>query len=219
VVRIDEEDTAPIAPAIVSELAFRAGQAIPAVDAVLISDYAKGLLVPELLGRIIAAANRCGKPVVADPKGNDCRIYAGATVIKPNRSELAALTGRPVRTHDETLAAARQLVTLMGSTAVVVTEGKEGMTLLCPGAPERQFPASAREVYDVTGAGDTVTAALALALASGATLEDAVWLSNVAAGLAVAEVGTVAVSYEKLALAIGDAAGPAQGSSSPDLSQ
>ncbi|MGA2433902.1 MAG: PfkB family carbohydrate kinase, partial [Bryobacteraceae bacterium] len=209
VVRIDEEDTTPVAPRIAAEIASRAEEAMENSDAVLISDYAKGAMTPEVLRRIIQAAKQSGKPVVVDPKGHDWSIYAGATVIKPNRGELAALTGLAVRNHADAISAARRLMAAMGSTAVVVTEGKEGMTFLAPDGPERTFPAYARQVYDVTGAGDTVSATLTLALASGATLEEAVWLSNVAASLAVAEVGTVAVSRERLAAAVELAPDPA----------
>jgi D-beta-D-heptose 7-phosphate kinase/D-beta-D-heptose 1-phosphate adenosyltransferase len=137
-----------------------------------------------------------------DPKGSGFDRYRGATVLKPNRSELAVLTGLPARNHDETIHAAAQLLRLAGVAAIVVTEGKDGMTLLRPDAPEEHFPSFAREVYDVTGAGDTALATLAVALAAGAKLGDAVWLSNLAAGLAVGESGTVAISREKLAKAM-----------------
>ncbi len=202
VVRIDEEDTTPVSPRIAAQIASRVEEAMENADAVLISDYAKGAMTPEVLRRILAAAKRFGKPAVVDPKGHDWKIYSGATVIKPNRGELVALTGLAVRNHADTISAARCLAAAMVSTTVLVTEGKEGMTFLCPAGAEREFPAYARHVYDVTGAGDTVSAALTLALACGAALEEAAWLSNVAASLAVAEVGTVAVTREKLAAAV-----------------
>jgi D-beta-D-heptose 7-phosphate kinase / D-beta-D-heptose 1-phosphate adenosyltransferase len=151
---------------------------------------------------LIGAAQRYGKPVVVDPKGAVFEQYRGATILKPNRKELAVLTGLPARNHDETVYAAWQLLRLTGSTAVVVTEGKDGMTLLRPDAPEEHFPSFAREVYDVTGAGDTALATLAVALAAGAPIGDAVWLANLAAGLAVGESGTVAISREKVVNAI-----------------
>jgi D-beta-D-heptose 7-phosphate kinase/D-beta-D-heptose 1-phosphate adenosyltransferase len=167
-----------------------------------VSDYAKGFATAPVVKGIIGAAARYGKPVVVDPKGPDFERYRGATVLKPNRSELAILTGLSARHHEETMHAARQLLRLAGSTAIVVTEGKDGMTLLRPEAPEEHFPSFAREVYDVTGAGDTALATLAVALAAGAALGDAVWLANLAAGLAVGESGTVAISREKLAKAM-----------------
>jgi D-beta-D-heptose 7-phosphate kinase/D-beta-D-heptose 1-phosphate adenosyltransferase len=202
IVRIDDEDTAPIDASLTDDVLQRAARMMPRVDAVLVSDYAKGFATAQVAGGIIAAAVRHGKPVVVDPKGSDFERYRGATVLKPNRSELAALTGLPTRHHEETMHAARQLVRLAGSTAIVVTEGKDGMTLLRPDAPEEHFPSFAREVYDVTGAGDTALATLAVALAAGASVGDAVWLANLAAGLAVGESGTVSISREKLAKAI-----------------
>lgn len=202
IVRIDEEDTAPIDAGLGEEVVRRAARLMPRVDAVLISDYAKGFAVAPVVAGIIEAAGRHGKPVVVDPKGSDFERYRGATVLKPNRSELAALTGWPVRHHEEAMQAARRLLHLAGPAAIVVTEGKDGMTLLRPEMPEEHFPSFAREVYDVTGAGDTALATLAVGLAAGASLGDAVWLANLAAGLAVGESGTVAISREKLATAM-----------------
>jgi D-beta-D-heptose 7-phosphate kinase/D-beta-D-heptose 1-phosphate adenosyltransferase len=202
IVRIDEEDTTPIDARLGEDVVKRAARIMPRVDAVLISDYAKGFATAPVVKGIIGAAQRRGKPVVVDPKGSDFERYRGATVLKPNRSELAVLTGLPTRHHDETMHAARQLLRLAGPIAIVVTEGKDGMTLLRLDAPEEHFPSFAREVYDVTGAGDTALATLAVALAAAAPLGDAVWLANLAAGLAVGESGTVAISREKLTKAM-----------------
>ena len=110
------------------------------VDAVVVSDYAKGFAIAPVVEGIIAAARRRGKPVVVDPKGSDFERYRGATVLKPNRSELGVLTGLPARHHDETMQAARELLRRGGNTAIVVTEGKDGMTLLQPEAAEEHFP-------------------------------------------------------------------------------
>jgi D-beta-D-heptose 7-phosphate kinase / D-beta-D-heptose 1-phosphate adenosyltransferase len=202
IVRIDEEDTAPIDASLADEVVQRAARRMPRMDAVLVSDYAKGFATAPVVGGIVGAAQRHGKPVVVDPKGADIERYRGATVLKPNRSELAVLTGLPTRHHEDTMQAARRLLRIAGSAAIVVTEGKDGMTLLRPDAPEEHFPSFAREVYDVTGAGDTALATLAVALAARAPLGDAVWLANLAAGLAVGESGTVAISSEKLEKAV-----------------
>jgi D-beta-D-heptose 7-phosphate kinase/D-beta-D-heptose 1-phosphate adenosyltransferase len=201
VVRIDEEDTAPIEESLAIDVVRRAARMMSRVDAVLISDYAKGFALVPVVEAIIVAAARHGKPVVVDPKGADFNRYRGATILKPNRAELTAFTGLPARNREETMHAARQLLHLAGS-AIVVTEGKDGMTLLLPDGPEEHFPSFAREVYDVTGAGDTALATLAVSLAAGAALGDAVWLSNLAAGLAVGESGTVAITREKLKKAV-----------------
>ena len=202
VVRVDEEDTSTIDAALADRMVARIRRLMARADAVLVSDYAKGFVTPRLAGGIIEAARGYGKPVVVDPKGADLERYRGATVIKPNRIELATLTGLLVRDHEETLAAARELLRRAGETAIVVTEGKDGMTLLQPDQPETHFPSFAREVYDVTGAGDTALATLAVALGAGARITDAVWLSNLAAGLAVGAPGTVAVSKDQLATAL-----------------
>ena len=202
VVRIDDENSTPVDSGLGGAVVKRAARLMPSVDAVLVSDYAKGFVTGEVIRGLIAAAGRNGKPVIVDPKGSDLERYRGATIIKPNRKELGVLTGLPVRDHQETIAAARQLLRRSGASAIVVTEGKDGMTLFRADAPEEHFPSFAREVYDVTGAGDTALAMLAVALAAGARLTDAVWLSNLAAGLAVGESGTVAISREKIAKAL-----------------
>lgn len=202
VVRIDEEDTTPLDAGLGHEVVAQARRIMAGVDAVLVSDYAKGFLIEPVVRGLVEAARHYGKPAVIDPKGPDFERYGGATVIKPNRSELAMLTGLPARTHEETLCAARQLLRRAGSTAIVVTEGKDGMTLLRAGMPEEHFPSFAREVYDVTGAGDTALATVAVALAAGAEMSDAVWLSNLAAGLAVGQPGTAAISRETLVKAV-----------------
>jgi D-beta-D-heptose 7-phosphate kinase/D-beta-D-heptose 1-phosphate adenosyltransferase len=201
IARIDEEDTAPIDSILGEEVVRHAARIMPRVDAVLVSDYAKGFVTASVARALVAAAQRHGKPVVIDPKGSDIERYRGATVLKPNRSELAVLTGLPASHHEETMQAARQLLRVAAASAIVVTEGKDGMTLLRPDTPEEHFPSFAREVYDVTGAGDTALATLAVALAAGAALSDAVWLANLAAGLAVGESGTATISREKLAKA------------------
>ncbi len=201
-IRIDEEDTSPLPAALCAEVVARAARRMPQMDAVLISDYAKGFATAAMVKGIIAAAARRGKPVVVDPKGAGFERYRGATVLKPNRSELAVLTGLPARNHEETIVAGRHLLAVAGVSAIVVTEGKDGMTLLRSDSPAANFPSFARQVYDVTGAGDTALATLAVALAAGAPLPDAVWLSNLAAGLAVGESGTAAISREQLAAAL-----------------
>ena len=140
IVRIDEEDTSPVGPDLAGEIVRRAAQAMRRVDAVLISDYAKGFAVESVVTGIVAAAGRLGKPVVIDPKGSDFGRYRGATVLKPNRSELAMLTGMPVHSHDQTVDAAHKLLRLAGVASIVITEGKDGMTLFQPDMPGAALP-------------------------------------------------------------------------------
>jgi D-beta-D-heptose 7-phosphate kinase/D-beta-D-heptose 1-phosphate adenosyltransferase len=165
------------------------------VDAVILSDYGKGTLsdVATLIGLCRAA----GKPVTVDPKGSDYARYAGATLLTPNLSELEAVVG--VCADDETLVAkATQLMLQLQLQALLVTRSEKGMSLLRPGQPALHLPTVAREVFDVTGAGDTVIATLTAAIAVGADLEDAVRLSNLAAGVTVGKLGAATVSPEEL---------------------
>ena len=198
VVRIDEEVSTPLADAEVEHLEAKLAEMLPLAKAVLLSDYAKGVLTPALLRRVFDLANQQGVPVLVDPKGNDYYRYAGATIVTPNRSELALATGLPVHGHEDVVKAGQQLLEMLEGTTVLVTEGKDGMTLLLQDRAVHHLPTCARQVFDVTGAGDTVIAAFTLAVAAGADLLAAAWLANQAAGLAVEQVGTVAVTRQKL---------------------
>lgn len=202
VVRVDEEDTTAIAGPVMEEALSRLEPVLGGVDAVVISDYAKGFVTARLAEAVIGAARQAGKPVLVDPKGADHTRYRGASVVKPNRLELSILSRVPVRDHAETVAAARRLLPELGGAAILVTEGKEGLTLLEPGADEHHLPTFARQIYDVTGAGDTVIATLALAVAAGSTLPEAAWLANHAAGVVVGRVGTAAVTRQELEKAL-----------------
>ena len=172
---------------------FRGGLA--AADAVLLSDYGKGTLrdVPAL----IEAARAAGKPVLVDPKGTDFTRYRGATVITPNRGELEAVVGRCADAADLS-ARADELRRELDLDAVLVTRGEQGMTLVRAGAEPAHFSTRAREVYDVTGAGDTVIATLGAALAAGEGWEEAVDLANLAAGVVVGRLGTASVTPAEL---------------------
>jgi D-beta-D-heptose 7-phosphate kinase/D-beta-D-heptose 1-phosphate adenosyltransferase len=168
--------------------------------AVILSDYGKGTLGNS--EALIAAAREARRPVIVDPKRLDFSGYAGASVVTPNLAELEAVVGpcpdeRALTERAQTLMAAHNLG------ALLVTRGEHGMTLLRPGEPELHLPAQAREVYDVTGAGDTVVATLGAALAAGQSLPSAVALANLAAGIVVAKLGTATVSVAELALALG----------------
>ena len=201
VVRVDEEDTSPVCEQQVAEALRLAAERLPAADAVVISDYAKGFLSPSLLGPLLKMACGAAKPVFVDPKGMDCSRYTGCTLIKPNRPELSLLTGMPTRTHEDTLAAGRQLSRRLGNTLVLATEGAEGMTMFSA-AGEQHVEPIARQVYDVTGAGDAVLAVIALALTTGASHLDAMRLSSHAASIVIGSVGTVIVGRDELAGAL-----------------
>jgi rfaE bifunctional protein kinase chain/domain len=167
---------------------------LPEHDAVLFSDYGKGGL--EHIPRMIELARGAGKPVLVDPKGSDYTRYAGSTVITPNRAELAQVIGRWHREQDllERAEALRQLHRLDG---LLLTRSEEGMSLFDAEGHVR-VPAQAREVFDVTGAGDTVIATLAVMLACGMSLRDALPIANRAGGIVVGKFGTASVTYDEL---------------------
>lgn len=207
VIRVDTESTAPLSGRPSERLAEWAERFCAASGAVLLSDYGKGAVAGELAARVIAAARRAARPVVVDPKGRDVGRYRGATVMKPNLSELAGLVGFPIRHTGDMITAGNRLAEELPGTAVLVTRGSVGMALFRAGSPALALPAApARRVYDVTGAGDTVAAALALALAAGLSDETAARVANAAAGLAVCKVGTAVVSPDELLSALLEAA-------------
>jgi rfaE bifunctional protein kinase chain/domain len=195
-IRVDFED-APSHEVLADKLdQFRT--LLSAYDIVLLSDYGKGGLTH--IGPMISAARGAGLKVLVDPKGDDYSRYAGATVLTPNRAELREVVGR---WHDEAdlEARAHKLCEALGLDALLLTRSEEGMTLFetCDGAPARfDVPAQAREVFDVTGAGDTVIATLAVMLGAGVGLHDAVDLANRAGGIVVGKLGTAFVTPEEL---------------------
>ena len=192
--RSDRESPQGLSETVREQLVARADRLLPQVSALVLSDYGKGLLAPPVAPDLIARARSQGKPVVVDPKGTDYRIYRGATVLTPNRKELHEATKLPVNGDAEVVAAARALIAECQVEAVLVTRSQEGMTLVTATGEVDHLPAEAREVYDVSGAGDTVVATLAAAVGSGASLLEGARLANVAAGIVVGKVGT-AVAY------------------------
>jgi D-beta-D-heptose 7-phosphate kinase/D-beta-D-heptose 1-phosphate adenosyltransferase len=164
---------------------------------ILISDYLKGCVTRRVMAEAVAAGARAGVPVLVDPKIPHLDYYAGATLVTPNHHEAEAATHLRVRSHAEARNAAREFRRRAACEAVLMTRGDEGMWLL-DGNDEGRLPATAREVADVTGAGDTVIATLALALASGATLPEAAWLANQAAAVVVGKFGPATVTPEEL---------------------
>jgi rfaE bifunctional protein kinase chain/domain len=191
--RIDVEQ--PPAPAALSRLAASFAEQVHQHDVVVFSDYNKGAL--SLIDQLIPRARAAGKPVLVDPKGHDYRRYAGASLITPNRSELAQVVGA-WRDEEDLARRVQSLRAESNVGAVLLTRSEEGMTLYGAGDAQHE-PARAREVFDVTGAGDTVIATLAVMLASGLPLSAAMPLANKAGGQVVGKFGTAAVTYEELA--------------------
>jgi len=198
--RADRETTGPLAAPVRAQLLDQVDRALPDAGVLVLSDYGKGILAPPMAEQLIRRARQLGKPVVVDPKGTDYSIYRGATVLTPNRKELRDATGYPVDSDEDVVEAARHLIDRCGLEAVLCTRSQDGMTLVEAGGAVHHLPAEAREVYDVSGAGDTVVATLAAAIGSGASLLEGARIANVAAGIVVAKVGTaVAYAHEVVA--------------------
>ncbi len=194
--RVDREHTAPLSQETAEEL-LAALRAAP-WRALVLSDYGKGVLTPAVVEGALAEARRRQVPSLVDPKRRDFEAYAGATAITPNRQEAERALGRPLPDLESLAEGSEELRRHARVEVLLVTLGAEGMFLCREARPPLHLPTAARQVYDVTGAGDTVIATLAVALAGGLPWEAAVRLANVAAGLAVARVGTAAVGREEL---------------------
>jgi D-beta-D-heptose 7-phosphate kinase/D-beta-D-heptose 1-phosphate adenosyltransferase len=204
--RLDIEEAVPAAAAVA--LAARAPELLLDADAVVLSDYGKGTLA--CAQELIAACRAAGLPVLVDPKGADFERYRGATLVTPNQAEFEAVVGACT---DETAVVERghALREHLGIEVLLVTRGEHGMTLFTAGQEVLHLPARAREVFDVTGAGDTVIGVLAAALGADVTLEDAARLANAAAGLVVGKLGAATATVEELEAALGADHGDAGG--------
>lgn len=172
------------------------------MDVIVISDYAKGFITPELMDSIREIAAKINSPVMVDPKPANAHCYKGTYLITPNLKEAEAMSGIKIRDISSAQEAARSIKKRLEVQAVLVTLGPKGMVLYISDELNTHLPTRAKDVFDVTGAGDTVIAVLAWALAKGASLEDAAYLANVAAGIVVAKVGTATTSTEELAGAL-----------------
>ncbi|HVG17791.1 MAG TPA: D-glycero-beta-D-manno-heptose-7-phosphate kinase [Blastocatellia bacterium] len=198
VVRADRESRAVISEEIEGRLVARLLSRMEMADALVVSDYNKGLLTKRLLSRTLGPARERGLIVCLDPKMRSFAHYQPVTVITPNNQEAAEAAGVAIEDEKSLAEAGRKLLGSIDCRAVLVTRGEEGMTLFTEGGEVTHIPTVAREVYDVTGAGDTVIATLALALTAGASLVEAAVLANHAAGVVVGKVGTATVTREEL---------------------
>ena len=198
IVRFDEEDLAPLAAEVAAELRRRTELALQSATVCVISDYAKGAADEAFCRWLIQAAAGRGIPIVIDPKALDFSRYKGATAITPNLKETAAAAREPIHSSADLARAASILLSQTAPSALLVTRGEDGMSLFEAGAPERHLAAVVNEVADVTGAGDTVVAALAIALGAGLPLHGAAAIANIAAGVAVSHHGTWAVTAGEL---------------------
>lgn len=195
--RLDSEAAPAFSEADYQRLLERALAALPDLSVVVLSDYAKGVLSEAVCQAVIRAAHKRGVPVLVDPKSQSFARYRGATAICPNLKELAAATGESAANLDRLLSAGQALLPSLEVEFIAVTLGEKGIALL-QRTSRFHAPAVVRQVYDVSGAGDTVIAVLALAMACGVPIETAVQLANVAAGVVVGKVGTVPIQREEL---------------------
>ncbi len=196
--RADLEVATSVGAATEQALIDHARKAIGIADAVVISDYAKGVVTERLAQAVIGFARERGIPVLVDSKPRSITFFRGATLLKPNRRELADMTGLPVGTDEEVVAAALELIRISGVECIVASRSEQGMSIVQASGDAAHLRTEAREVFDVSGAGDTLIAALAMALGSGTSLVDAAEIANHAAGIVVGKIGTAAVRLNDL---------------------
>jgi D-beta-D-heptose 7-phosphate kinase/D-beta-D-heptose 1-phosphate adenosyltransferase len=198
VVRIDRESRASLAGDLAARLGRLACEGLAGARACLLSDYGKGAVTASVASAVIARCSGLGVPCVVDPKGSDPSRYRGAFLVKPNIDEARALLSRPLDSDEALHAGGLTLLESLKAHAVLITRGAAGMLLFRRGVPPLHVPALAREVFDVTGAGDTVAAVLAVCLAAGTPLEDAARLAARAAAATVGRLGAAPARPEDL---------------------
>ncbi|PLX41317.1 MAG: D-glycero-beta-D-manno-heptose-7-phosphate kinase [Deltaproteobacteria bacterium] len=198
VVRFDREEKSPLPLEIALKVKERALDAVGRADAVVISDYGKGIITRELFSAVAELAKERGIPLSVDPKPPNTNCYRGAGVLTPNAKETEEMSGLPVGTDEEAEVAGKKLMEMLAAGAMLVTRGERGMTLVRRDGITTHIPTQAKDVYDVTGAGDTAISILTLAWAAGADLTEAALLANIASGIVVGKLGTAVVSPAEL---------------------
>lgn len=202
--RVDQEEVAVPSNRITERLMAAASELIPTADMVLLSDYAKGVLSQKLVQHVISGAKKHGKPVIADPKGRDFSRYTGVSLLKPNASELAEATGMPCDSDKKIEVALAKGLEAWQVEAILVTRSARGMSLAVRGNAIHHSQAKARDIFDVSGAGDTGLAALGLALSTGIETKEAMEFANLASSIAVTKAGTAIVTPQELLSALGE---------------
>lgn len=201
--RVDQERVVDISIKTQNEIYDYAASMIGSMDAVVLSDYGKGVLTADLVKRLIQLAKKNKKPVIVDPKVKDFSLYKGATVVTPNKKELSEATnGMAVDTDQDIEATAQWLMKQSGIDCVIATRSEDGISVISKKEKPIHIPTQALEVYDVSGAGDTVVAVIAAGLAVGASYHDIAALANIAGGLVVAKVGTASIDKEEMIQAL-----------------
>ncbi|NVJ91318.1 MAG: D-glycero-beta-D-manno-heptose-7-phosphate kinase [Methylocystaceae bacterium] len=200
--RADQESIAALSEKHQSDLLLDVAESLGEVNVMVLSDYGKGVLEGDIPGHLIHLAKKAGIAVIVDPKGTDYSKYRGATLVTPNRKELSEASRMACDSDQSIVAAAQSIIENCGIENVLATRSQDGMTLVTKAGDVVHLPTQAREVFDVSGAGDTVVASLALALALKADLIDGAKLANLAAGIVVAKTGTASVFADELIDAI-----------------
>lgn len=197
--RADQETSAPLSPALEEQALMRVQSAMPGASVIILSDYAKGVLTDKVVTSVITLARAQNKRVIIDPKGRDFSRYRNAFMLTPNRKELAEATGTDaIKSVAQAEQAARTLIIAFNLEGILAKLGGDGVCLVMKDQPALHIHGMAKEVFDVSGAGDTVVAALALALAARADLADAAYIANLAGSIVVGKVGTATVSVDDL---------------------
>jgi rfaE bifunctional protein kinase chain/domain len=204
VVRFDRESDTPVSRAVRERILAAVRERLPEADVLLVSDYAKGVVSPALVREVLALAARYHCMVAVDPKVQHLPLFKRVTVVAPNHHEAAAAARLTVRSEADLFRVGQRLLGRLNARAVLITRGEHGMSLFEAGKPVVHIPTMAREVYDVTGAGDTVMGALSLALAAGADMREAAVIANFAAGVVVGKRGTATVTRAELERALRD---------------
>jgi len=196
--RIDYEKTDFLSNTLKEKISQYINSIIHNIDGIIISDYGKGLFDKDILEKIIKISNDHNKFIAVDPKDRNFYNYKGATISTPNHKEASRMVGRSLKTQEEIKEAGFEIIEKLGFENLLITQGAEGMTLFEKGKSPLHIPSHAKQVFDVTGAGDTVISALTLAKASGATLPEASFIANIAAGIVVGKLGSATATIEEI---------------------
>jgi rfaE bifunctional protein kinase chain/domain len=199
IVRIDHESREPLSAAIENRLIDAAVASLGNAGACVISDYGKGVVSGRLVAALVDKSREHKVPIVVDPKGHDYRKYSGVTLVTPNLKEAELAAARPIANDNDMVLAAARIMETVACPALLITQGAAGMTLFRRDHQPLHSASLAHQVFDVTGAGDTVVAMLAVGLAAGIAIENAMLLANVAAGIVVEKPGTATVSLDEMA--------------------
>lgn len=198
VVRFDLEEKRALKESTFANLWNSVAKVLPHTDAVIVSDYAKGLINQQLMDKLAPACRQNNIILAVDPKPENMHLYKGASIITPNQSEAAQTTGISINSLEDLEKAGETLLHKLECNALLITRGEKGMALFRPGLDPLHIPARAREVFDVTGAGDTVISVLIVAIAAGMDLADAVMAANIAAGIVVGKLGTSVTTVDEI---------------------